>query len=413
MTSKISTVRRITLRGAFYLAVLAIANACGALDLWQSSNCCTQTVTVYPGQNLQTLVNQNPQGTTFSLTPGIYRLQSVQPQSYDSFVGQPGAILSGTTQLTSFTQQDSYWVSWTQVTWTGNYPGQCNNSSSTACIYPEDLFFNGSPKTRVLSLSSVAPGTWYLDYTTGNVYMGDNPSGYTVEISLAPYAFAGPATSVTISNLTVEEYACVAQAAAIDGSWGSNYWQVINNQVHDNHGRGISTGNGMNVNGNSVYMNGQLGIGGEGNGVLIASNQIYYNNYAGYSYYWEAGGTKLASAQNFTFEYNSTYDNYGPGVWVDINSQNVTITGNQFTGNIEAGVLSEISNNVTISSNYIWDDATNPSGTGIWWGAGILIVDSTNVSVYYNSVSNCMDGIGGILVNRGDGPMASPIRCKM
>ncbi len=408
MNSKTRTLRRITLRGAFYVALLALANAFGSFDMWQSSNCwAQQTVTVYPGQNLQTLVNQNPPGTTFSLTPGTYRLQSVQPQNYDSFVGQAGALVSGAALLTNFTQSGSYWVAQAQVTQQASYPGQCN-SSTPACIYPEDLFFNSSLKQRVTSLSAVGPGTWYLDYSTGNVYMGDDPNGNNVEISLLPYAFSGGATSVTISNLIIEKYACLAMTGAIDGSNGSNYWSVIGNEVRYNHGTGIRTGNGMYVDGNNVHNNGQLGVGGGGTSVLVQNNQIYYNNYSGYSYYWEAGGAKFGSVQDLTFEYNSSYGNYGPGFWIDINSQNVNCNGNQFTGNIEAGVLSEISNNVTISSNYIWDDASNPDGTGIWYGAGILIVDSTNVSVYFNTVTNCMDGIGGILVSRGNGPNGTP-----
>src|SRR5579864_4419948 len=68
-----------------------------------------QTVAVNPGQNLQALVNQYPTGTTFSLAPGIHRLQSVVPKSYDSFIGQTGAILSGAALLTSFNQTGSYW----------------------------------------------------------------------------------------------------------------------------------------------------------------------------------------------------------------------------------------------------------------------------------------------------------------
>ena len=132
----------------------------------------------------------NPASTTFSLAPGIHRLQSVVPKSGDAFVGQTGAILSGAALLTSFTQSGSYWTAHVTVTQAASYPGKCN-SSSPACIYPEDLFFNNVPKTRVTSLSSVGPGKWYLNYSTGTAYMGDNPAGYTVEMSELRYAFTG------------------------------------------------------------------------------------------------------------------------------------------------------------------------------------------------------------------------------
>lgn len=365
-----------------------------------------QTINVATTDNLQTLVNQYPPATTFSLAPGIHRLQSVVPQSGDSFVGQTGAILSGAALLTTFTQSGSYWTARVSVTQAASYPGQCN-TNSPACIYPEDLFFNNVPKTRVTSLCLVVPGTWYLNYSTGTAYMGDNPAGYTVEISELPYAFSGVATSVIISNLVIEKYACVAQSAAVNGAQ-STWWTIEGNEIRYNHGRGISSGNGMYIYNNNVHTNGNLGIGGSASNVFVQSNQISYNNYAGYSYYWEAGGVKFATVQNVTLEYNYSFNNLGPGLWNDINSQYVTYNENETSGNIEAGILSEISSDITISNNYIVNDGSNPSGAGIWYGAGILISNSSNVSIYSNNVVNCMDGIGGILANRGDAPNGQP-----
>ncbi len=195
MESK-TTLKNIASTFIYYTALITTANGLGAFDSWHSPNCwAQQTVTVSPGDNLQALVNQYPSSTTFSFSPGIYRLQSIVPQSYDSFVGQSGAILSGAALLTSFTQNGSYWTAQVSVTQAASYPGQCK-STSPACIYPEDLFFNNVPKNRVASLAAVGPGYWYLDYSTGTVYMGDSPWGSTVELSELPYAFTGaPPTS--------------------------------------------------------------------------------------------------------------------------------------------------------------------------------------------------------------------------
>src|SRR5208282_2277727 len=55
-----------------------------------------------------------------------------------------------------------------------------------------------------------------------------------------------------------------------------------------------------------------------------------------------------------------------------------------------------------------WDDGSNPSATGLWYGAGILISNSSSVSVYSNTVSDCMNGIVGIMANRGDAPNGQP-----
>ena len=244
-----------------YSALMAIALGFSLVELALTSMCWAATINVATTANLQTLVNNNPTNTTFSLAPGIHRLQSVVPKTGDMFVGQTGAIVSGAALLTSFTQSGSYWTAHVSVTGASSYPGQCN-SSTPACIYPEDLFFNNVPKTRVASLSGVGPGKWYLNYSTGTAYMGDNPAGYTVEMSELRQAFYGSASTVQINNLTIEKYACLAQMGAVDGSGGGATWAVEYSEIRFNHGRGISTGNGMWVYKNLIHYNGQLGIGG-------------------------------------------------------------------------------------------------------------------------------------------------------
>jgi hypothetical protein len=399
--------RQVVRRVLCYSALIVIVSAFSLLDFAHSSICWGATINVATTDNLQTLVNNNPGSTTFSLAPGIHRLQSVIPKTGNAFVGQTGAILSGAALLTTFTQTGPYWTSHVSVTQAASYPGLCN-PSSPACIYPEDLFFNSVPKTRVNSLAAVGHGSWYLDYGTGTAYMEDNPAGDTVEISELPYAIAGAASSVLISNLTIEKYACVAQSGAVGGAGAGASWAIEYSEIRYNHGRGISTGNGMWVYENLLHNNGQLGIGGAGTNFTVQSNQLYNNNFAGYSFYWEAGGAKFCNAITVVIRYNYSYNNGGPGLWNDINSEGITYDENETYGNVEAGILSEISTNITISGNYIFDDGFNPSGTGPWWGAGILIVDSSTVSVYSNTVVNCINGIVGVMESRGDAPNGQP-----
>ncbi len=389
--------------------LLGLAMVVTGLTLFcPESSFASQAVNVGVNDNLASLVNQHPGSTTFSLAPGFHRLQVVTPKTGDVFVGQSGAILSGAVLLTTFSHSGSLWsASVPSITNASSYPGTCS-STHPMCIYPEDLFFNNYLKTRVSSLSAVKAGTWYLNYSTTTVYMGDNPAFNTVELSVAPRAFSGGASSVQISNLTIEKYAGLAQTGAIDGSDGGQWWNIQNNVIRYNHGRGITSGNGMYVANNNIYSNGQLGMGGGGTNFAVQSNQVSYNNYAGYSYYWEAGGIKFSNVQNVMIEYNNSHNNSGPGYWNDINSQFVTYNQNQASQNIEAGILTEISSNITIQNNYIWNDGFNSDGTGIWWGAGILVENSSNVSIYSNNVSNCMDGIGGILANRGNAPDGQP-----
>src|ERR1700676_5061611 len=68
------------------------------------------TINVSPTQNIQTVVNANPSGTTFVIAAGLYRMQSVTPKDGDIFLGQPGAILNGSRQLTSFARSGIYYI---------------------------------------------------------------------------------------------------------------------------------------------------------------------------------------------------------------------------------------------------------------------------------------------------------------
>jgi hypothetical protein len=388
---------------AILLCAVLLANA---LPGWAQ-----RVVTVYPGQNLQSLVNNNGSSTTFSFTPGIYYHQSIVPKSYDSFIGQSGAILSGGTRLTSFQQNGSYWTAKAAVAQAASYPGRCA-SATPACALPEDLFFDNIPRRRVTSLSAVGPGKWYLNYSTGTIYMGDSPWGRTVELSVLRSAFSGTATNVTIQGLTIEKYASLAQTGAINNGGAGSSWTLEGNQVRFNHALGIQFADRSYVHNNHVYSNGEMGMAGTGTNITVENNEIAYNNYAGFLRYWEAGGAKFSGCRDVTFRYNYCHHNAGPGFWTDIDCQYVLCDSNRSTANTEAGVFAELSSNITISNNDIWNDAYNPDGSGPWWGAGILMFDTSDSSVYFNKVSYCMNGIVGILANRGSAPNGQPYTFK-
>jgi hypothetical protein len=357
------------------------------------------TVTVNPGDRLQALVDTNPAGTKFLITTGIHRLQSVIPKSYNEFIGQPGAVLSGAMLLTSFSPTGNLWVANVAVPWKTPDPGWCD-SIHPACSLPEDLFFDNSPRTRVLSLPLVRPGAWYLDYSTGNVYMGDNPSGRTVELSVLPYAFSGGATGVRITVLNVEKYASSSNSGAIQAN---RQWVVGWSDIRYNHGAGLQINSGMRAYHNNLHHNGQLGVTGAGTDAVIEYNQIYRNNYAGYATKY-AGGSKFVNCYNLIVRYNYAHDNNGPGLWTDINNDYVLYEYNRTSHNLIAGIFHEISYHATIRYNQVSDDGYNPAGSSLWWGAGIKVNTSSNVTIYGNTVTNCMNGISAIYADRGNGP---------
>jgi hypothetical protein len=128
------------------------------------------------------------------------------------------------------------------------------------------------------------------------------------------------------------------------------------------------------VDSNTVDHNGQLGIGGcGGEGGLVTHNEIAFNNTAGHEAGWEAGGAKWAIANDLTVSDNYVHDNAGPGLWCDINCYNARFTGNTIANNVQlpvirkqltfgAGIMYEISRKATITGNTLTENRTAQRG---------------------------------------------------
>jgi hypothetical protein len=353
-------------------------------------------VSVKPGDNIQSLVNNNPSGTVFSFAAGTYVRQSIVPKAGDSFIGVSGAILDGSTTVTGFTFQSPYWVASFNITPTST-PGTCLGGYP-ACIYPEDLFFDGVMYTRVTSVSNVTSTRWYLNYSTGKVYLATDPVGHKVHISTTRNAFSGSVSNVTVQGLTIEGYGNPAQSGAIQA--GSD-WVIEQNDVCYNHGAGIAAKSGTHIINNRICYNGQEGIAASGSGLLVQGNEIDHNNTAGYLWGWEAGGAKFCRTTNLVVQSNNVHDNVGSGLHTDINNSNTLYANNTTANNKVAGILHEISYSAVIRNNTSTNDGFTPQGTGLGYGAAIMVNSSPNVEIYGNTVTNGMNGITAWQVSRG------------
>src|SRR5205823_5429175 len=171
------------------------------------------TVTLSPGANIQSAVNNSPPGTSFVLRPGIYRGSSATSlKDGDSFIGQPGANMNGAKLLKNWTTVSiggiTYWTT------AGGTPlstprcpsisGVCCQSKNPGCAYVQDLYVNNVDYRHLTSLAKVVRGTWYYAYASGggttlhNVYMSlnDSPNSHTVELGVRNNAFAGTASNI-------------------------------------------------------------------------------------------------------------------------------------------------------------------------------------------------------------------------
>jgi hypothetical protein len=273
-------------------------------------------------------------------------------------------------------------------------------SDSPRCGYPEDLFIDDQPLRHVASLAEVGPGAWYFDYPGDVIYFWDNPSGRKVETSITASAFTGKVSNILIWNLIVEKYATPTYRAAVELGPDS---LIQHSLVRWNHYAGIWTHDASRSLYNRVFQNGSLGFIGSGYDVLVEGNEISYNGYAGYNPFWESGGTKWSGTYRLTLRSNFSHHNRGPGLWTDVNNIYTLFENNRVEDNERGGIFHELSYDAIIR----WNTAQR-NGTGKqypWWttGAGIEILDSSNVEVYGNVVVDNWQGITALDERRGTG----------
>ncbi len=364
-------------------------------------------VTITPAMDAAAVVAAQPEGTRFVFEPGVYRHVSIAPRSDQVFEAKQGVVFSGAKVLTDFAFDGNRWFvdGQTQQEWDH---GECF-ASNPRCRHPEDLFLDGELQTHVSTLQAVGPGSWFFDYNADRIYLGSDPEGSVVETSVTRHAFSSDADRVEIRGFIIQRYANQAQHGVIDSrldnrtdSARGDGWVVESNVIRQNHGTGIVVTDHGIVRNNEIIENGQLGITAYGLDVEVTENTIAGNNTTGFDYGWEAGGSKFKRTTGLVVQANVVRDNFGPGLWTDIDNVDSTIENNVVQNNAYIGIFHEISYSAVIRDNIV--EGNGFHYTVDVWGAGITVAASPDVEVTGNIVRGNAGGIVAIQQNRSDAP---------
>jgi hypothetical protein len=372
-------------------------------------------VDIYPGQDISSIVNVSPEGTTFVIHPGTYRLtQPITPKNGDNFLGQTAcdpisssgscpAIISGSREIGSLATFNgtSYQVTGQTQQGVQQYTNDCYTGFA-GCFYPEDLYFDGVQLTHLYaaSLPSILTRQWWFDYVNHIIYFHDNPSGHLVETSVAPAAFeANNANNITFQYLTIEEFASPLSLGAIEphvnGSSTANVnWVVRHTEIWGSHAIGVHVNFGTQVYDSYLHHNGQLAVGGGSNSdtiqseIVVQGSTISNNNTSLVNDQWGAGGMKFGSTLGAVFRKNTILDNYGAGIHMDDNSADTVMDGNLVSGNLAGGIYHEIGigANTIIRNNIVKGNPREPINGTI--GYQIASVDSSGIDSYCNLVES-------------------------
>jgi parallel beta-helix repeat protein len=392
--------------------------------------CYSSTVDIHPGQDIPSIVADNPAGTTFLIYPGTYRLnQHIVPKNGDSFIGQTAcapptntcpAILTGSTVIGPLAKFNGVNYQVTGQTQQGvvAVPNTTCNPGYLACNLPEDLFFDGVPYRHLYatSLPSIGSGQWWFDYNSHIIYFHDNPAGHVVETSVLDTAFDSSANDVTMRYLTIKEFAAPMAHGGVEATAGtptsdsSVNWVIENCDLYDNHGAGVRVAFGMHILNSYLHDNGALGIAGGTesyavSGVVIEGNTINHNNYAQMLPAVGAGGFKVGYTDGLILRGNTISGNNGAGVHFDAASSDPLVDGNTVTNNSGgSGIGYEISVNSAVMRNNV---SFNNGLPGIVPAStsNLGSYASTGVNMYCNTIQvpNASEANGMLVVasNRG------------
>jgi Right handed beta helix region len=361
-----------------------------------SSSCPANATVIAPGVPIQDAVDRAGEGALLCLKNGVHRAQAIRPRSGQRFLGEGQTVLNGSRLLTGFRREGDHWVVTSQMPRRPKH-GECL-PSAPFCNQPEAIFIDDRPLTRAAGKGALTGNGFYIDHASGEIYLADDPTNRTVEVTVALFAFESAATDVSINNIIVEKFASAAQKGAVHAREGAR-WTIENCEVRLNSGGGIGVGSGSRVRNCDVHDNGQIGIAGNGRDIRIEDNHIWANNTRGFDATWEAGGVKIALSDRVVFRGNHVHDNNGPGLWCDIDCRNVLYEGNTVEGNQDIGIFHEISFRALIRKNVVRHNGLG--NRGWFWVSDIVLAASQDVEVLENRLVVAPGRCGIMLIDQG------------
>jgi hypothetical protein len=353
------------------------------------------------GQDLVALAQSAGPGATITLGPGLHIIpfgQQITALADQKWVS-PGrdTVIDGTVPLTGWTRSGPGWWAPAALSGAVDTQAQCELADN-GCQRQEAVWLDGRKLTRVMAQAALVTGTFWADYTTGRVWVADDPAAGVV-MSRTQTAFASSAANVLLDGITFQRFANRAQTGMVEARGPG--WEIRNCIVQDSHGWGAGSRGaaGAYWHDNVFRRNGQLGLGVPSSNAVsdtrIVGNEFTGNNTDGfYQNDWESGACKVTRGGG-TFSGNNVHGERGVGFWADVFASGWKVDGNTFTDCPNGAVRYEISANGRITNNTIVCGSTavgaRAQGTSGWYGplgmSAININTAQDVVVSGNRIS--------------------------
>jgi parallel beta-helix repeat protein len=265
----------------------------------------------------------------------------------------------------------------------------------------EQVLWESHPLRQVMNSDDLSPGSFWVDWQfhTLTVWLPGDIDARNARIEGCARSYLvsplekdnvfSDARYITLRGLVFRDAANFAQRG---GVILGNSWQADHCTVEDNNAGGMSlNGDNILVDHCVLQYNGFCGISGSGDNNTIQDCIVRGNNRKGFPPDWEGGGGKFTNTNHLRVIRHTSYENTGPGIWLDIDNTDYSITDSTIYGNHGlnadwegSGICLEISPGPgVISNNNIYSNT----------GAGILIAESEHLMVDSNTLVDNVKGI--------------------
>ncbi len=293
------------------------------------------------------------------------------------------------------------------------------NASYPMAGSPQMVFIDSVPQTEVASrAAATAGGTFFFDTGTNQLYLGSNPNGHTVEVTIQRKAleFSVSSGGSQLLGVGIRRYGSVQNPGSVGGYYanamvvvsnGSNGTVIENSLFFQSASKGLLVSGTQNdiVRNNVFLENGMNGVDvNASSGLSFTGNRIVSSNSEHFSILSGAtaviAGSKMVGLSGSTISDNTFEDNDGTGWWCDVNCSGVTVVRNISRRNNLHGFYYEISHSGVLASNLAYSNK----------GYGIK-VSSDNTQVYNNTLARNHQAILVYQDNR-DNPLVTGVTVK-
>lgn len=278
-------------------------------------------------------------------------------------------------------------------------------------VYQRELVVaDGAALRPVFKRDDLEPGTFYVDRFTENTGRIFLDTGSTAAPSLEvarrgslffpgnPYAECGAPgqpSAFHLIGLTFRHAANAAQFGTVCVGGADSLLESVT--VEWTVGTGIRVvGSGHRFERVRSNHNGQTGINGSCIGCALVDSETSFNNFVGHDVFWEAGGGKWSGSAHVQFLRHTAIGNDGPGLWFDGDNIAMSVSYSRFEDNLAAGVFIEL-NSWDVTVERVTITGTRRLG---WTGAGILVQATGGTTLRSNYLTH--NAGAGIWLRRDD-----------